>query len=135
MSAGETNKCAPIMPSLQYSKKIVNIILDDEFVTPRDCGFCRFLFKLYDRLDSDAIWIQEDDLHHLDPSLLDCYISSTIRSQVLFNLEGMMGHGVDSYIILDKIGSPNPIMIVIIINYLFNYTFWIYPLVFFGFIY
>ena len=64
------------MPSLQYSKETVNIILDDEFVTHRDCGFRRFLFKLYGRPNSDATWIQKDDLRHLDPSLLDCYISS-----------------------------------------------------------
>ena len=31
------------MPSLQYSKEIVNIILDDEFVTSRDGGFRRSL--------------------------------------------------------------------------------------------
>ena len=63
------------MPSLQYSKEKVDIILDDEFVTSRDGGFSHFLVKCHGRLDSDATWIQEDDLHHLDPSLLDCYIS------------------------------------------------------------
>ena len=76
MSAGETSKGALIMPSLQYSKETVNIILDDKFVTPRDCGFCRSIFKLYGRPDSDATWIQGDDFRHLDTSLLDCYISS-----------------------------------------------------------
>ena len=33
------------------------IILDDEFVTSRDCGFCRFLVKWHGRSDSDATWI------------------------------------------------------------------------------
>ena len=28
------------------------------------------------RLYYDATWIQEDDLHHLDHLLLDCYLSS-----------------------------------------------------------
>ena len=36
-----------------------------------------------------------------------------------------MGHGVGPYLSLDEIGSPSPMMIFIIINYLFNRTFWI----------
>ena len=75
VSAGEASKGAPTMPSLQYSKETVYIILDDEFVTSRDGGFRRFLVKWHGHPDSDATWIQEDDLRHLDPSLLDCYIS------------------------------------------------------------
>ena len=43
MSAGEASKGAPTMPSLQYSKETVDIILDDEFVNFRDGGFCCFL--------------------------------------------------------------------------------------------
>ena len=76
MSAGEASKVAPIMPSLQYSKETVDIILDDEFLTFRDGGFRRFLVKWHSRLDSDATWIQEDDLRNLDHSLLNCYLSS-----------------------------------------------------------
>ena len=66
VSAGETSKGAPTVPSLQYSKETVNITLDDEFVTSRDYGFHRFLVKWHGRPDSDATWIQEDDLRHLD---------------------------------------------------------------------
>ena len=55
---------------------MVDIIFDDEFVISRDVGFRRFLVKWHGRPDSDATWIQEDDLRHLDPSLLDCYLSS-----------------------------------------------------------
>ena len=36
-----------------------------------------------------------------------------------------MGHGVDSYLGLDEIGSSNPMMIFIIISFLFNQIFWI----------
>ena len=36
-----------------------------------------------------------------------------------------MGHGVGPYLGLDKMGSPSPMMIFIIISYLFNRTFWI----------
>ena len=46
----------------------------------------------------------------------------------------MMGHGGGPYLSLDEIGNPSPIMIFIIISYLFNCIFWIYPLVLFGFI-
>ena len=53
----------------------MDTILDDEFVTSRDGGFGRFLVKWHGRPDSDATWIQEDGLCHLDSSLLDCYIS------------------------------------------------------------
>ena len=42
------------MPSLQYSKEMVDIILDDEFVTSRDSGFRRFLVKWHDRPDFNA---------------------------------------------------------------------------------
>ena len=45
VSAREASKGAPTVPSLQYSKKMVDIILDDEFVTSRDCGFHRLLVK------------------------------------------------------------------------------------------
>ena len=43
----------------------------------------------------------------------------------------MIGYVVDSYLGLDDIGSPNPMMIFIIINYLFNRNFWICLLEFF----
>ena len=45
VSTGEASKGAPTMPSLQYSKETVDIILDDEFVTSRDGGFRHFLVK------------------------------------------------------------------------------------------
>ena len=43
--ADEASKGAPSLPSLQYSKEMLDIILDDEFVTSRDGGFCRFFVK------------------------------------------------------------------------------------------
>ena len=76
VSEGKASKGAPTMPSLQYSKEMVEIIFDDVFVTSRDEGFRRFLVKWHGHLDYDTTWIQEDDLRHLDPSLLDCYLSS-----------------------------------------------------------
>ena len=54
----------------------MDIILDDEFETSRDGGFRRFLVKWHGRLDYDATWLYEDDLRHLNHSLLDCYLSS-----------------------------------------------------------
>ena len=54
----------------------MDIILGDEFVTSRDGGFRRFFVKWHGRSDYDAAWIYEDDLFHLDPSLLDDYLSS-----------------------------------------------------------
>ena len=45
VSAGEASKGAPTVPLLQYSKDIVDIILDDKFVTSRDGGFHRFLVR------------------------------------------------------------------------------------------
>ena len=45
-----------------------------------------------------------------------------------------MGHGVGPYLGQDEIGSPSPMMTFIIISYLFNCTFFIYPLILFGFI-
>ena len=45
-----------------------------------------------------------------------------------------MGHEIGLYLGLDEIGSSIPMIIFIIISYLFNYTFWIYPLGFLGFI-
>ena len=76
MFASEASKGASTMPSLQYSKETVDIILDDEFVTSRDGRFRHFLVKWHGRPDSDTTWIQEDDLRHLDSSLLDCYLFS-----------------------------------------------------------
>ena len=126
------------MPSFQYSKEMVDIILDDEFVTSRDGGFRGFLVKWHGRPNSDATWIQDDDLRLLDPSLSDCYLSSHSSKSSSFQLGGMMGHGVYPYLGLNEIRSPSPMMIFIIISYLFNCTFWIYLfsylIVFFGFI-
>ena len=45
MFAGEANKGALTVPSLQYYKEMMNIIIDDEFVTSKDCGFHRFLIQ------------------------------------------------------------------------------------------
>ena len=75
VSAGETSKGTPTMPLLQHSKETVDITLDDEFATSRDDDFHHFLVKWHGRSDFDATWIQEDNLCHLDPSLLDCYLS------------------------------------------------------------
>ena len=55
--AGDARNCAPTMPLLQYSKEMMDTILDDEFVTSRDGGFRRFLVKWHGRLDSNATWI------------------------------------------------------------------------------
>ena len=74
--ACEASKGPPIMPLFQYSKEMVDIILDDELVTYRDDGFRRFLVKWHGCPDSDATWIQDDDLRHLDNLLLECYLSS-----------------------------------------------------------
>ena len=45
VSVGESSKGEPIVPSLQYSKEMVDIILDDEIMTYREGGFRRFLIK------------------------------------------------------------------------------------------
>ena len=128
VSTGEARKGAPNVSSLQFSKEMVDIIiLDNEFVTSRDGGFRRFLVKWNGRPDSDATWIQEDDLHHLDHSLWDCYISSYFSESSSFQLGEMMGHGVGPYLSLDEIGSPSPMMIFIIII--------IYLILLFGFVY
>ena len=91
VSAGGASKGAPTMPSLQYSKETVNIIIDDEFVTSRDGGFRRFLVKWHGRPNPDATWIHEDDLRHLDPSLLDCYLSSHFSESSYFQPGGNDG--------------------------------------------
>ena len=57
VSVGEASKGASTVPSLQYSKEMVDIILDDEFVTSRDGGFRRFLVKWHGHPDSDDTWI------------------------------------------------------------------------------
>ena len=88
VSVGESSKGAPTMPLLQYSKEKVDIILDDEFMTSRDGGFRRFLVKWHGRPDYDATWKQEDDLRHLDPSLLDCYLSFHSSESSSFQLGG-----------------------------------------------
>ena len=88
---GEASKGAPTVPSLQYSKEMVDIILDDEFVTSRDDGFRRFLVKWHGRPDFDATWIHKDDLRHLDPSLLDWYLFSHSSESSYFQPGGNDG--------------------------------------------
>ena len=58
--------------------------------------------------------------------ILHCWIATfsfTLRSRVLFNPEGMMGHGVGPCIGPNEIKSPSPITNFITINYLFNFIF------------
>ena len=64
----------------------MDIILDDEFVTSKDGGFRCFLVKWYGHPDSDATLIHEDGLRHLDPSLLDCNLSSHSLESSSFQL-------------------------------------------------
>ena len=97
-------------------------------VTSKDGGLRRFLVKGHGRPDSDVTWILKDDLRIW---ILRCWIATfplTFRSRVFFNPKGMIRHGVGPYLGLDEIGSPSPIMIFIIISYLFNCIFWIYLL-------
>ena len=57
---------------------------------------------------------------------LRCWIATfplPLRSRVLFNPKGIMGHGVGPHLGLYVIGSLSLMMIFIIINYLFNRTF------------
>ena len=115
MSVGDASKGAPTMPSLQFSKETVDTILDDEFVTSRDGEFRRFLFKWHGRPDSDATWIQEDDLRHLDSSLLDCYLSFHTSESSSF--QPGVNNGAWSRPL------PSPMMNLITINYLFNFIF------------
>ena len=56
------------------------------------------------------------------------WLTSPIVSSPLVAFSSVMGYGVGPYLGLDEIGSPSPMMIVIIISYLFNHTFWIYLL-------
>ena len=58
--------------------------------------------------------------------ILCCWIVTfpfTLRSRVLFNPKGMMGHGEGPYIGLNETGSPSPMMNFITISYLFNFIF------------
>ena len=63
------------------------------------------------------------------------YPSGDVGWQTDSRIKLLMGHGVGSYIGLNEIRRPNPIMTFITINYLFNfifgfirYTFWDFPL-------
>ena len=127
VSPGELSKGASTVPSLQYSKEVVDIILDDEFVTSRDYGFHHFFVKWHGRLNSDATWLQEDDLRHLDHLLLDCYLFSHFSESSSFQLGGNYGAWSRPISSLDEIGNPHPMIIFIIISYLFNRTFWPKP--------
>ena len=69
----------------------MDIILDDKFVTSRDSWFRHFLIKWHDRPGFDATWIQDDDLRHLDHSLLDCCISSHSSKSSYFQPKGNDG--------------------------------------------
>ena len=54
MSAGETSKGLLTVPSLEYSTKMVDVILDDELVTSRDNDFRCFLVKWLGHPNFDA---------------------------------------------------------------------------------
>ena len=60
-------------------------------MTSRGGGFCCFLVKWHGHPDSDATWIHKDDLRHLDPLLLDCYLSSYFLKSSFFQPVGNDG--------------------------------------------
>ncbi|KAA8539000.1 hypothetical protein F0562_025692 [Nyssa sinensis] len=55
----------------------IDTILDDELITSPNGGYRRFLVKWCHQPDIDATWITEDELHHLDPNLLEQRLSFT----------------------------------------------------------
>ena len=62
----------PLPLNLSYAhKESIDAILDEQIVSTRDGGVHRFLVCWGGRLDSDCTWITRDELHRLDPNLLE----------------------------------------------------------------
>ena len=63
---------------LPYShKEFVDAILDEQIFSTRDGGVHHFLVRWQGQPDSDYTWITLDELHRLDPDLLEYYQSSS----------------------------------------------------------
>ena len=71
-------------------------------------------------------WIQKDDLRLLDPSLLDCYLSSHSLESSCFQLGRNDGAWNRPISRPKQDRKPKSNDDFIIISYLFNCTFWIY---------
>ena len=88
------------------------------------------LSKWHNHPDSDATWIQENDLRHLDSSLLDCYIFSYSSESSYFQPKGNDGAWNRLIPRPRRDRKPKSNDNFIIISYLFNRTFWIYLLIY-----
>ena len=68
----------PLPLNLSYAhKESIDAILDEQIVSTRDGGFYCFLVRWRRRPDYDCTWITRDELHQLDPDLLEYYQSSS----------------------------------------------------------
>ena len=68
---------APLPLNLPYAhKESVDAILYEQIVSTRDGGVHNFLVCWQGQPDSDCTWITQDELHRLDPDLLEYYQSS-----------------------------------------------------------
>ena len=64
----------PLPLNLSYAhKESIDAILDEQIVSTRDGGFYCFLVRWRRRPDYDCTWITRDELHQLDPDLLEYY--------------------------------------------------------------
>ena len=69
---------APLPLNLPYAhKESVDAILDEHIVSTRDGGVHHFLVRWQGQSDFDCTWITQDELHRLDPNLLEYYQSSS----------------------------------------------------------
>ena len=64
----------PLPLNLPYAnKESIDAIFDEQIVSTRDGGVHRFLVRWQGWPDSDCTWVTRDELHSLDPDLLEYY--------------------------------------------------------------
>ncbi|KAG1365241.1 hypothetical protein COCNU_12G002410 [Cocos nucifera] len=64
----------------QFHLDQIERILIDEIVFSADGGFQKFLIKWQGRPNSNAMWILEEELRHIDPKILEDYINFSSES-------------------------------------------------------
>ena len=78
---------------LYAHKESIDAILDEQIVSTKDGGVYHFLVQWRRRPDYDCTWITRDELHQLDPDLLQYYQSSSDfhSTRLSFSHPGVVG--------------------------------------------
>ena len=74
ISAQELENRPSTISQAQPTPETVDSILTHQFVSSRRGGYYKFLVKWASKLKSEAVWLQDHEVHRLNPQLYKDYV-------------------------------------------------------------